>query len=222
MSSRKLFWLAWCVFFTVTALGQTTTTNRFNFNAGAGFGFGKSDVGNFTNTSYDATVGGGWNFNRILGVKAEYMFYNLSFQDSVKQFQGLQGASGNLQSLSLNGVANFPLQGRWGVYAIGGYGVYRRNVSAPSKFLAEGTVCQPAWIWWHISCDNHIPPQVFPAQTLSSHTAYAGGYNFGGGITYRLPKFHHVKLYAEGRYHHAYTGRSQPTSVFPVIFGVRW
>lgn len=216
---RILFWVALCGFFTVTAWGQTTF-NRFNFNAGGGFGFGKSDVGQFTGTSYVGAAGGGVNLNRIFGVKAEYMFYNLAFQDSVKQSQGLQGASGNLQSLNLNGVANFPLSGRWGVYAIGGFGIYRRDVSAPSKFLAAGTVCQPAWIWWRIGCDTN--GLVSPSQTLSSHTAYAGGYNFGGGLTYRLPKFHRMKLYAEGRYHHAYTGRDEITSVFPLTFGVRW
>lgn len=219
MSRRILFLVALCGCVSALGWGQASPS-KFNYNAGFGFGFGKGNVGDFTNTSYDATVGGGYNFNRLLGVKAEYMYYNLSFQDSVKQFQGLQGAGGNLQALSLNPTANFSLGGRWGVYAIGGFGIYRRNVSAPSKFLAQGTVCQPAWIWWRIECNtNNL---VLPAQTLSSHTAYAGGYNLGGGITYRVPNFHGMKLYAEGRYHHAYTGGKDPTSVFPVVFGVRW
>jgi hypothetical protein len=155
----------------------------------------------------------------MLGVKAEYMFDNLSFQESVKQFQGLQGAAGSLQSLTLNGVANFPLQGRWGVYGIGGFGVYRRYVSVPNKFLAQGTVCQPAWIWWSIKCDAN--GLVAPAQTLSSRSEFAGGYNFGGGLTYRLAALHRAKLYGEGRYHHAYTGASK-TSVFVATFGLRW
>ena len=217
MNRRILFLLALCAFSSVVP--TWAQTSRYNFNVGGGVGFGKGDVGKFTNASYDAVAGGGLNLNHMLGVKAEYMFYNLSFKNSVKQFQGLQGASGNLQSLTLNPTANFSLGGRWGVYGIGGFGIYRRSVSAPSKFLAVGTVCQPAWIWWSIRCDtNNL---VSPAQTLSSHTAYAGGYNVGGGITYRLPGFYHAKLYAEGRYHHAYTGSSK-TSVFPVTFGVRW
>jgi hypothetical protein len=219
LSRRILFLLGVCGVLSAAGWGQSPPS-KFNFNAGFGFGLGKGDVGNFTGTSYDAVVGGGLNLNRFLGVKAEYMFYNLSFQDSVKLNQDLQGAGGNIQSLSLNPTANFSLGGRWGVYGIGGFGIYRRNVSAPSKFLAEGTVCQPAWIWWQIKCNSNN--LVSPQQTLSSRSAYAGGYNFGGGITYRLPNFHGVKLYAEGRYHHAYTGGSEPTSIFPVVFGVRW
>lgn len=220
MSRRILFWLVLYVFSIVPAWAQTTV-NRYNFNAGGGFGFGKSDVGKFTGTSYDFVVGGGLNLNRMLGVKAEYMYYNLAFKDAVKNFQGLQGATGDLQSLTLNPIANFSLGGRWGVYAIGGLGIYRRNVSVPSKSFAQGTVCQPAWIWWGVACDvnTEVPPGGF---TLTSHTAYAGGYNFGGGFTYRLSGFHHAKLYAEGRYHHAYTGRDERTSFFPVTFGVRW
>jgi len=211
--------LAVCAILRAPGWAQTSPS-KFNFNAGFGFGIGKNDVGNFTNTSYDAAVGGGLNLNRFLGVKAEYLFYNLSFQDSLKLHQGLDGAGGNIQSLSLNPTVNFSLNGRWGAYGIGGFGIYRRDVSAPSKFLAQGTVCQPAWVWWDIKCDSNN--LVSPAQTLSSHTAYAGGYNFGGGITYRVPNLHGVKLYAELRYHHAYTGGSSPTSIFPVVFGVRW
>jgi hypothetical protein len=209
-----------CGFSVVSAFAQANFS-RYNFNAGGGFGFGKSDVGKFTGTSYDFAVGGGLNLTRMFGVKAEYMYYNLSFKDSVKNLQGIQGATGNIQSLSLNPTANFSWGGPWGVYAIGGFGIYRRYVSVPAKTFAQGTVCQPAWIWWGVTCDinTQVPPGGF---TLTSHSAYAGGYNFGGGITYRIPNFHHFKLYAEGRYHHAYTGRDEHTSFFPVTFGLRW
>ena len=220
MTRQILFWLALCGFATIPGWGQVSTP-RYNFNAGFGFAFGKSDVGKFTGTSYDAVVGGGVNLNRFLGVKAEYMYYNLAFKDSVKKFQGLPGAAGNLQSLTLNPTANFSLGGRWGVYGIGGFGIYRRDVSVPKQTFAQGTVCQPAWIWWGVACDlnGEVPAGGF---SLTSHSAYEGGYNFGGGFTYRVPGFHHAKLYAEGRYHHAYTGRDERTSVFPVTFGVRW
>ena len=218
MSRRILSTVVFCVFLIVPSLAQTNF-NRYNFNVGGGFAIGRGDVDKFTGTSFNGVAGGGWNFNRFLGVKAEYMYYNLGFNDGVKRDQGLQGADGSLQSLTLNGVANFRLPGRWGVYGIGGFGIYRRAVSAPSTFLAAGTVCQPAWIWWSIKCDNF--GLVSPDQTLSSHTSYAGGYNFGGGLTYRLPVLHHASVFAEGRYHHSYTGASE-TSVFPVTFGLRW
>ena len=60
-----------------------------------------------------------------------------------------------------------------------------------------------------------------PPQTLSSRTLDAVGFNFGGGITRRLPFAHHAKLYAEGRYHRAYHSDVK-TIVFPVTIGLRW
>ena len=57
--------------------------------------------------------------------------------------------------------------------------------------------------------------------TLSSRTLDAVGFNFGGGITYRLPFAHRAKVYAEGRYHRAYHSDVK-TIVFPVTIGLRW
>ena len=66
------------------------------------------------------------------------------------------------------------------------------------------------------------PAKVFITENrnLSGRTVSAAGYNFGGGLTYRVP-FHHAKVYVEGRYHHANTDDLR-TSVFPVSFGLRW
>jgi hypothetical protein len=218
LSRRILFLLALGGLSIVTASAQTTL-NRFTFNAGGGLGAGRGDAGKFTNASYNGVVGGGLNFSHLFGVNAEYMYYNLAIKDSVKQNQGLQGASGHLQSVTLNGIFTFPLSGRWGVYGIVGAGWYQRSVSAPSKFLTAGTVCQPAWVWWNIACDTNN--NVSPSQTLSSHSEDAGGFNFGGGITYRLPHAYHAKFFAEGRYHRAYHSDTH-TIVFPVTIGLRW
>jgi Outer membrane protein beta-barrel domain len=214
LSKRIVFLLAWCGIGLATASAQNF--KRFNFNVGGGFGAALGDVGKVTGTSYNGVAGGGINLSRRFGVKAEYMFYNLSFKDSVKQGQDLFDATGHVQSATLNLFYNFPLQGKAGVYAIGGAGWYQRAVDARSRFLPEGTVCQPAWGLWGISCTNGL---VTPAQALSSNTVSGGGYNFGGGFTYRVTKS--AKVYVEGRYHHANTSDSH-TSVFPFTVGLRW
>ena len=59
------------------------------------------------------------------------------------------------------------------------------------------------------------------ASTLASNSVDGGGYNFGGGFTYRLNKVMHAKVYVEGRYHHANT-KDGRTTVFPVTVGLRW
>jgi hypothetical protein len=200
----------------ITAASAQTNFSRFNFDAGGGFGIGRGDVANFTSTSYNGVVGGGLNLSRKFGVNAEYMFYNLAFKNG----QYVTDAKGHLQSVTLNGIYTYPLNSRWGVYGIGGFGWYQRSVSATSDVLNgnDTTPCQPAWIWWGITCVNGF---VSPKQTLSSRTLDAVGFNFGGGITYRLPFAHHAKLYAEGRYHRAYHSDVE-TIVFPVTIGLRW
>jgi hypothetical protein len=209
-----LFLLAFCGLGIGASSAQTF--NRFNFNVGGGLGGGLGDVGKFTGASYNGVAGGGLNFSRAIGVNAEYMYFNLGFNDSVKTNQSLPDATGHVQSATLNLLYNYSLQGKLGVYAIGGAGWYQRSVDTRSHLLVKGTVCQPAWALWGITCTNGL---LATDQTLSSNTVSGGGYNFGGGFTYRLNR--QAKIYVEGRYHHANTS-DKHTSVFPVTVGLRW
>ncbi len=214
MSRRILF----C--FLVGVLGVTSATaqqfKRFNFNVGGGFDFPLTDMAKFTQHSYQGTVGGGVNLNRLFGVNAEYMYDNLSFKDSVINGQSLPDASGRVQSATLNVIFNVPTHGKWGLYAIGGGGWYQRSVDARQQVLVPGTVCQPAWALWAVSCTNGLITQT---QTLSSHTDSAGGYNYGGGITYRWKS--RLRPFVEMRYHHANLSNVH-NSILPVTFGIRW
>jgi len=209
-----LFLLAFCGLGIGAASGQTF--NRFNFNVGGGFGGALGDVGKFTGVSYNGVAGGGLNFSRAIGVKAEYMYFNLGFKDSVKANQDVLDATGHVQSATLNLFYNFPLQDKIAVYAIGGAGWYQRSVEARRELLVKGAVCQPAWELWGITCTNGL---LSTDRILSSNTVSGGGYNFGGGFTYRLNR--KAKIYVEGRYHHANTSDKR-TSVFPVTMGLRW
>lgn len=213
MRKRIVFLLAFCGLGMMAASAQTF--RRYNFNVGGGYGDPLGEVGKYTGASYNVVGGGGLNLSRSFGVKAEYMYYNLRFDGSVKDKQHLPDASGHVQSISLNLSFDHSLGGKWGVYAIGGGGWYQRLVDARSQVLAQGAQCQPAWALWGIKCDGLI---VTP-QTLSSHTVDGFGYNFGGGLTYRFNK--KAKFYVEGRYHHANTP-DQHTIVFPVTGGLRW
>lgn len=216
LRKRILFFLVFCGF-AIAAPAQTF--NRFNFNVGGGLGGALGDVGKFTGTSYHGVVGGGLNLTRNFGFKAEYMYFNLHFDDSVKQQQSLPDATGHLHSATLNLFLNFPLGPKGSVYAIGGAGWYQRAVATRSRTLPANALCEPAWKLWGIACTTGSPSVVDPAQILSSNTVSAGGYNFGGGITYRLTK--PMRLYVEGRYHRANTSDGK-TTVFPVTVGLRW
>ena len=219
MSHRILWVLVFCGL--VASAEAQSNFNRYNFTVGGGLGVGRGEVAAFVGNSYHGVAGGGMNFSRMFGIDAEYMYYELNLRPSVRNSQSLPGASGNLQSVTLNGIVNAPLHGRVGVYGIFGIGFYRRSVSANKEVLAPGTLCQPAWgRWWDIACSGQ-PPTVTTQQTLSSLTKDAGGFNFGAGVDYRLKHLYNAKVFVEGRYHRAYQSDGQ-TSVFPITVGLRW
>jgi Outer membrane protein beta-barrel domain len=202
-----------------SAMAQSSF-NRYNFTVGGGPSRGEGEVAAFSGNTFNGVAGGGLNFSRMFGMDAEYMYYDLSIKPSVANAgTGLNNASGNLQSFSLNGIVNAPLHSRFGAYGIFGLGFYRRSVSATSNLLQAPQACQSIWDrWYGISCFNG---GLMGSQTISSFSKDAGGFNFGGGISYRLNHLHNSKIFIEGRYHRAYQSDGQ-TIVIPVTMGLRW
>ena len=205
----------------VASAPAQSTFNRFNATIGGGPGIGKDDVARYVGNSFQGVAGAGINFNRMFGVDAEYMYYNLDFRPGVISSQSLPGQSGRMQSISLDGIVTVPRHyGKLGAYGIFGVGFYRRSVSATSQPLQSGTPCQPAWRWWDLNCVGTHPTILTP-QTISSNSKDAGGFNFGGGVTYRLNHLYNSKVFIEWRYHRAYHSDGK-TIVMPVTLGLRW
>jgi len=194
---------------------------RFNFNVGGGYGIGRGDVGSFVGNSFFGVGGAGMNFSRLFGFSGEYMYYDLTIRPSVALGQQLQTTSGTLHAISLNGIARVPYTlGRYGAYGIFGVGFYDRRVSSSTGQIGtpNPATCQPSWVWWDIYCVNGVTGYE---QKLGTFSKIAGGYNFGGGITYRLNRWHNAKVYGEFRYHKAYQSDVQ-TIVWPISVGLRW
>jgi hypothetical protein len=214
-------WILLLVVVSALAVSASAQSNfsRLNFTVGGGLGIGRTYVAAFVGNSYHGVAGAGVNFSRMFGADAEYMYYGLPIRPSVINGQSLPGATGNLQAVSLNGIVNAPLHSKLGAYGIFGVGFYRRSVSAHSEVLPAGAICQAAWTrWWGISCPNGaLGSQV----TLASYSKDAGGFNVGGGATYRLNHLDHAKIFVEVRYHRAYHSDAQ-TGVIPITVGLRW
>jgi hypothetical protein len=194
--------------------------NKYTYSAGLGLGIGRDDVASYVGNSFQAEFGAGMNFTRMFGMDAEYMYYNLDFRPSVIRNQALADQSGRMQSISLDGIVNVPRHLRkFGAYGIFGLGFYDRTVSlAHPQTLGVPTQCQPAWRWWDLDCVNGF---IETTQTMSSNSRVAGGFNYGGGVTYPLNRFDHAKLYIEWRYHRAYQADGQ-TIGMPITVGLRW
>jgi hypothetical protein len=194
--------------------------NYLNYNVGGGLGFGRGDVASFVGHSFNGVAGAGKNFNRLFGADVEYMYYDLDFKRSVAYQQALPNQSGHMQSVSLDGIVNAPFHfHKVGLYGIFGLGFYRRSVSVDSQKLVAGTPCQPAWVWWDLNCEPNNSIAV--DQTMSKNSLNAGGFNYGGGLTWPLRYLHGSKIYVEYRYHRAYTSDAT-TIVTPITVGLRW
>jgi Outer membrane protein beta-barrel domain len=223
LRNRTFLLLAVCGLLIASAVAQTSGRNypRFNFDVGGGTGIGRGAVGSFVGNSYFGEAGAGMNFSRMFGFNAEYMYYDLPIRQSVSQSQSLNNTSGSLNAVSLNAIVRPPAHlGKLGVYGIIGGGFYRRSVSSSTGQIPAQSLCQPSWVWWDIACSGN-PPRTQTTQNLGSFSKDSGGYNFGGGVTYRLNYLHNAKLFAEFRYHKAYHNDIK-TIVMPLAVGLRW
>jgi hypothetical protein len=221
LNHRVLFLLVLLGLSVATASAQSNVP-RFNFEVGGGLGIGKGLVGRVVGGSYQGEAGAGLNFSRTFGFNGEYLYYGLPIKESVikQQFGWGNSAGGSVQAASLNGIVT-PLHGHLGVYGIFGVGFYVRNVSTTRNLLLKGAACQPAWKWWDLTCTLGPNPALTSDQTISSNTKDAGGFNFGGGVTFGLHHLHHARLFVEGRYHRAYHSDVQTTFI-PATVGLRW
>jgi len=220
LRNRAFSFLLFFALAVASALAQSEFP-RYNFNMGAGLGVGQGVVANFVGNSFEGTAGAGLNYNRVVGFSAEYMYYNLNLRPSVSNGQNLPDETGSMNSVSLNGIVRSPYHlGKWGAYGIFGVGFYRRSAST-HQTLPVGSICQAAWVWWDVYCTGDPPSVQNTPVTLSSFSKVAGGYNYGGGVTYNLNHWHHAKVYAEWRYHKAYFSDVQ-TVVWPITVGLRW
>jgi Outer membrane protein beta-barrel domain len=225
LRKRTLLWMIFAALSIGSTAAQEQKFPRYNFDIGGGYGLGRGDVSRFVGDSYQIEGGAGLNFSRIFGFNAEYMYYSLNLKPSVANSQSINNPSGHMNSWSLDGLVRSPVHlGDWGGYGIFGVGFYQRTVSSTTGLIHAGAPCQQAWVWWDIYCvaQSGFPyGAVLTAQPLLSNTKVAGGFNVGGGITYRLHHFHNANLFAEFRYHRAYTSDVE-TSVMPISAGFRW
>ena len=193
-----------------------SSAQSFNFNVGAGPGFPMSTTNDFAHTSYNFVAGAGPNVVPHVKLNAEFMFHGLPVQDNIIQQLGFSNIKGRLYSLTGNLIVGSSIGWGKSAYLIGGGGWYRRTIEAKQTVLSVGEICEPWW-WWDAQCVNGI---LTSEVTVGSRTSSAGGFNIGGGLTFRLGESR-SNFYAEVRYHRAFT-RNVETTVLPITFGIRW
>jgi hypothetical protein len=214
-------------------------SSKYSFYAGAGFTVPVGDTANYLNTSYSIQVGGGRNFNKNVGIMAEFDWDNFGIQGGTLNNQlslynslgaGLTSLDGysHVWSFSLDPTYTFWQTEQHGAYAIGGVGFYHKITTFTTPAL--GLYCDPFY-----GCFSYQANQP-----IDSYTSNAPGLNIGIGYTYKPSRFGSVKLYAEARYvytfnsarafdvsgatpyFNAFPQNSAQTSYIPVKFGLRF
>jgi len=189
---------------------------NWNFNVGAGANLdsgttktyvrGGGVVGNF---------GVARNANKYLGLRADFFYANLPLRDSTQQLAQATGATSYALDFTLDPIINVPVTKLWGGYVLIGPGFYHRSGGLKGDTTVPGSGCNGFWIWWGVCSNGSIP--LSGSFVNSNQNAF--GYNFGGGVTRKMPSG--VELYLEYRFTHG-SHNGITTDVRPITLGLRW
>ncbi len=218
-------------------------SNRYTFEFGGGATVPTGATGKRTTLSYSLKAGAGINFNKKLGVMAEYNYDRFGISGSTLanqaalfsqiyngytdsngnplDFSGLDG-NAHVWSLTLNPIFTFHEGEKSSAYVVVGGGFYRKITAFTLPTVAEGY-------------DYYYGPYEYVAnQTIENYSNNAGGVNGGIGFTYKPSRFAGERFFAEARYVEIFNSASANsvnsdyppsnarTGYFPVTVGIRF
>jgi opacity protein-like surface antigen len=225
--------------------GNTNPDGSDKWFAIGGFGL-TLPVGNthkYETPSWGLQAGIGRNFNKNVGVDAEFNYDHFGLQGATlanqnylygTQGDGLDG-NNHVWSFTLEPRYTLATQGSIGAYLVAGGGYYHKvtNFTLPST----GDYCD-----YYGFCYQYTANEV-----IDHYTSNAFGINGGVGLTYKFSKFSNEEFYVEARYTlifnpqrygvtastpiatlNSYTGynyypqNSNRTTYIPIKFGIRF
>ena len=182
---------------------------KFAFIAGGGLSLPVGNTYHYQTPSWGFQVGAGRNFNKSLGLLAQFDYDHFGLQgatlknqqyaynyyctpQSVQQklcslITNLDG-NNHVWSFTLDPTFTLPTEGSLGAYLVVGGGFYHKvtNFTVPTT----GSYYDP----------YYGPIQYSANQVIDHYTSNAGGANGGIGLTYKFSKFSNQRFYAEARY----------------------
>lgn len=200
---------------------QDTLVPRVGFNIGGGLGFPITDASDRFETGAAFQLGIAYNINKSLSIQGEYLYSGYSVREDLLAGTDIEGWH-NMQYWNINAIYNVLPARPFGIYVMGGPGIYYRRVEI-TQFAGVAAVpyCDP---WLYFCYTSAVPVE----EILGSRSKTDFGLNAGVGVSLRLfggP----LRLYAEGRYHYIFGGdydtaagaRSADGQYVPLIFGLR-
>jgi hypothetical protein len=220
-------------------------SSKYTFAVGAGFTMPTGGTHNYAKPNWRFQVGVGRNFNKTIGVIAQFDYDHFGIQTSTlnnqldiynnlcQQSSGqncFDQLGGNIHdwSFTLNPIVNYYTSDTFGSYLIGGVGFYHKVTSFTTP--TTGNCYDPYYGYYPCQAD----------QAVDVYTSNAVGFNGGIGFTYKASRFSSGKFYAEARYvwtdnkprpfdisgntpyFNAFPQASARTTYIPVTFGYRW
>jgi hypothetical protein len=189
---------------------------NWSYNIGGGGSFARGTTGTYVRSGgVLATAGVTRNYNRYLGLRLDFHWYNLPLRNSALQLAQAPGATSYIYSFSLDPIINIPVTKSWGGYILGGPSFYHRSGSLDSSTAIPGSACTPFFAWWG-TCSGVSIPINGKFLDVSKNQF---GENFGGGVTRNITPT--IQIYGEWRLVHA-KGGGTTTDLRPITVGVRW
>jgi hypothetical protein len=184
-------------------------SNKWTFLGGIGLGLPVGNTHFYETPGWGIQVGGGRNFNKTVGVIAQFDYDHFGLQGATIANQeyiynyyctAAQQAAGNcslittldgnnhIWSFSLNPTFTLPTEGSLGAYAVVGAGFYHKvtNFTLPTT----GYYYSPYYGYVAYTA----------SQNVDHYTSNAFGVNAGFGLTYKFSHFSNERFYAEARY----------------------
>jgi hypothetical protein len=170
---------------------------KYSFFAGVGLVQPIGNTYKYLTPSYGFQVGGGRNFDRHMGVMAQFDYDHFGFtgqtitnQSNIyfgAQGQGLDGSS-HVWSFTLDPTYTISAGEGLGAYIVAGVGFYHKtaNFTVP----ATGEYYDPYY--------GLIEYQA--NESIDKYTSNAPGFNGGFGLTYKFSRFSNERFYVEARY----------------------
>jgi hypothetical protein len=161
----------------LAAAGQENSSyaSKFTFEGAGGISVPSGGAADRFNTGWNLLFGGGYRFTKHISGLLEYQFDRFSLTNAVLQNASQPAGFNSYYSFTLNPRYDFTARGPLGGYLTGGYGVYHRTLAFTDPSQAVG-YCDP----YSGYCENSGAPVV------AAFSNVKGGYNLGGGGTYKL------------------------------------
>ena len=203
--------VAICILATAAPLAAQSFSDSFIAELGGGFTVPVGVTGDHTNVGWNFVANAGPRLSNNFGLVLDFTAQGLG----VDAFQNVGNdtnldADATMLSFTLNPVYDFVNNDRVSAYAIGGYGVYYRDISINRVDFDRVVECD---LWWGV-CGTDL---IETDDQIASANTWKGGYNVGGGVAFGSNQ----KFFFEVRYHHMFT-TNESTQTVPFTFGIRW